>query len=333
MACFDDIISLEELCDSPTPTSGFYLNRIGINKTEIEQIITNDYSNIQDFIDKKSAFAVDKVTGEIYTHLSPMFKADSILAGGRVGYEATTKELISQTGYVGLEVKIYNPGSYIDFTISDISLFVDSTTTVPVLIYDLNQGKLLGTINVSTTAGQISTSYEKFTVSAPRNQVNLWLGYDATAIDSYKTTTINGCTDCHGYTFSQRYVSATGATSSGSPFTAATITSLTHTAGISFNYSVTCNHKDWLCNNRAILGLPILYKTGIEMMNHALLSAPNQRTNTTTMVNTDLLEKKLAYFTHEYDKLMSDIMNNMRVPQDKNCFECNRRVQTKTILP
>ncbi len=325
MACFDNIIALRDLCSDITPTSTFYLEDIGINASEIEQIITKDYTGVQDFINKKSAFAVQKVTSEIYSFLSPKYKANSILAGHRVGYEADTKELITQNGYVGVEINVSNAQSFINFVISDVSLFIDQTATVPLLLYDLKQGVLLDTINVDATAGQISFNYDKTVVSAPRNDLHLWLGYNAgvSAIDSYKTVTHNGCSDCHGYTFSHRFVRATGATSSA-PFTS--VTSLTHTAGISFNYSVECNHYDWLCNHRNILGILFLYKTGIEICNHALLAAPNQRSMAITTVNREMMEQKLAHFTNEYDRTLGNILRNMSVPQDRNCFECNERI-------
>jgi len=330
MACFDNIIALRENCSNPITTSGYYLDDIGISKIEIEQIITKDYSGVQDFIDRKSAFAIQKVTSEIYSYLSPKYKANSILVGSRVGYEADVKELIPQNGYVGIEIKVYNPNSYINFVISDLSLFVDVTQAVPVLIYDLKQGLLLATINMDAIAGQIVISYEKTVVAAPRTEMHLWIGYNAGvgAINSYKTVTHNGCSDCHGYTFSHRYVRATGATAD-TPFTTGTIESLTHTAGLSFNYSVECNHYDWLCNHRKILAIPFLYKTGVEITTHALNAAPNQRTMAITTVNRELMEQKHAHFVSEYDKSIGYILRNMTVPQDKNCFECNDRIVSK----
>ena len=335
MACFDDIIGIEQVCDETLPTSGFYLNQIGINKTEIEDIVTNDYSSVEDFVAKKAAFAIQLCKTDIYSKVSPMFKTGSILAGNRVGYESATKELIAQTGYVGVEVTVYNPQSFIDFTISDFSLFTNYTGNIPVLIYDVHQGKLLGTITVPTVAGQISTSYQSITVPAPRKEIHLWIGYDSDAlggISSYKTMTHNGCSDCRGFTFNHRYVRATGSAASA-PFTEGTLEPLTHTGGLSFNYSVTCNHEDWLCSHRKILGMPFLYRTGIEVCKHALYSAPNQRTMAITMVNIELMEKKLKEFESEYDRIMTNIMNSMRPPSDKACFQCNDRIMSRTILP
>jgi hypothetical protein len=335
MACFDDIIGIEQVCDEITPTSGFYLNQIGINKKEIEDMVTSDYASVEDFVAKKSAFAIQLCKTDIYSKVSPMFKTGSILAGNRVGYESSQKELIAQTGYVGVEVTVYNPQSFIDFTVANFSLFTNYTGTIPVLVYDVHQGKLLGTIPVVTVAGQISTSYLTISVPAPRKEILLWIGYDSDAfggISSYKTITHNGCTDCRGFTFNHRFVRATGA-SIVSPFTDTNLTSLTHTGGLSFNYSVTCNHEDWLCSHRRILGMPFLYRTGMEVCKHALYAAPNQRTMAITTVNIELMEKKLKEFETEYDRIMTNIMNSMRPPSDRACFECNDRIKSRTILP
>lgn len=334
MACFDDIITVEGLCSDTPSTSGYSLNQIGINKSEIEQIITKDFASVEAFVAQKSAFAIQLCKTDIYSHVSPMFKTGSILAGNRIGYEASIKELISQSGYVGVEVKVYNPQSFIDFTISDMSVFTDYTGNIPVLVYDLHQGKLLGTLTVASVAGQISTVYESLTISAPRKEVHLWIGYNSTPlnISSYKTMTHNGCSDCKGFTFNHRFVRATGAAIT-SPFVDANIDPLTHTGGISFNYSVTCNHEDWLCSHRKILGMPFLYRTGIEICKHALLAAPNQRSMSITTVNSELMETKLKNFEAEYDRIMRNILNSMRVPSDRACFECNDRIVSRTILP
>ncbi len=330
MACFDNIITVDGLCDELTSTSGFTLNQIGINKSEIEQMITSPYS-VESFVAEKSSFAIKKVSGEIYSFLAPRFKADSILTGARVGHPVTEKLLVMQSGFVGIQVSVKNPGSYIDFVISDLSLFTDFSGTVPVFIYDLEQGLLLQTVNITTVAGQISTSYEKVVISAPRKALKLWIGYDATGINSYKTLTHNGCSDCSGFTFNHKFIQASGS-GAIAPFVYDNLSALTHTGGLMFNYSVNCNHHDWLCNHRNILGIPILYKTGIEICNHALLAAPNQRSMTITTLNLELMEKKLYYFESEYQKTMKNILSNMDVPQDKNCFNCRQMIISRSTL-
>jgi hypothetical protein len=333
MACFDNIISIRELCSAITPQT-FYLNDIGINANEIEGIGTADYTGVEDFITQKSEFAIRQVQGDIYGHLSPHYRASSILASNRVGAEANTKTLIAQTGYVGIEVKMHNPASFVDFTLSDLSIYTNFTGTVPVLVYDLLQGKLLGTINIESVAGQISTGYESLTIAAPRKQLHLWLGYNSTpdSISSYKTTTNSGCSTCTGFTFNNRFIRATGA-QVASPFTAVTVDSLTHTGGLSFNYSVTCNHYDWLCVHRQILGLPFLYRTGMEIMQHARIAAINQRSMTITTVKKDVLEEKYNFYAQEYTANLQNVLRNMRLPSDVNCFHCNTLVKSITTLP
>lgn len=333
MACFDKIIALKELCAAITPGSGFYLNDIGISKTEIEQIITKDYASVQDFIDSKSAFAISQVQGDIYSFLSPQYKANSILAGSRIGQTEPGKVLITQSGMTGVEVKMFAPDSFVDFTISDLSLFIDQTGNVPVEVYDLKQGQLLGTITVPAVGGSIITSYDKLTIAAPRRELHLWLGYDSTllgGISSYKTLSHNGCSTCTGFTFNNRYIRATGA-EIAAPFTS--VTPLTHTSGISFNYSVTCNHKDWLCSHRAILGSPFLYRTGMEIMLHGILAAINQRSSTNTLVGKEVLDQKLKHYTEQYEVTMRNLMQNMRVPNDVRCFYCNTGIKSLYVPP
>lgn len=331
MSCFDNIVAVRGLCDEQTPQT-FFLDDIGIDKGELGSYITKGYSGVQDLIDQKSAFAIRHIQNDIYSHLLPSFRADSILAGSRVGFEAKTKELINQSGFVGGEIQMHNPQSFVDFTISDVSLFTDFTGTIPILIYDLLQEKLLGTISCNSVAGEITTTYQSLTIPAPRKQLKLWMGYDATGINSYKTTSYSGCSNCSGNTFSNRFVKVTGA-AAASPFTLGTITSLTHTAGISFNYSVRCNHYDWICSHRDMLSMPILYRTGLEIMNHAMLLASTQRTMNTTTVDKKLLGEKAAFYETNYTRIVDGILKSMRLPSDANCFHCNKSVTSIVSLP
>lgn len=333
MACFDNIVSLRELCTVPDPQT-FYLNQIGLTLTQVEDLMTSDYSSAQNFVDEKSAFAVRLVQSEVHSLMTPTYRANSLLASSRVGYEAAQKLLITQSGMVGVEVKVTNQSSFVDFTISDISLFLDFTGTVNLLVYDLLQGKLLGTLVCTSISGEIVTTYETITVSSARKNLHLWIGYDSDAdsIGSYKTVTHTGCSSCSGFTFSNRFIRATGA-SIETPFTAGQIDSLTHTAGISFNFSVGCNHYDWICIHRAALGLPILYRTGMEIMNHALTAALGQRTVNMTTVSKEQLEETQSFYTAKYNETMRSIMNAMRPPSDTNCFHCSQGIKSVTTLP
>lgn len=333
MSCFDNFISLEELCNDGSQQASFYLNQIGINKTEIEQVITKEYPTTKAFVNSKVNFAIEKVVNEVYNYLSPKFKANSILAGARIGQPQKTQELITQTGQVGVQIQVKNPGSFLDFVISDISLYTDFTGTIDVNLYDLDQDKLLATVSVDTIAGEVSAAnFSKIVVASPRQNLNLWLGYDSLGtINSYKTTVHNGCSDCSGHVFNHRFVRANGASVVGQ-FLDGNVTVQSDTAGIAINYSVNCNHRDWLCTHRNILGIPTLYKAGIEICNHAILSAPNQRSMSTTTVNSDLMERKLAYFESEYAREMGNILRNMAVPSDQNCFNCEQRIVSRTTL-
>lgn len=330
MACFDNLITIEGLCDPAESTSGYTLNQIGIDKTEVESIITKGYT-VDSFINEKQQFAVKKVTGDIYSFLSPKYRADSILASNRIGYPSDQKTLQTQAGNVGINIHVGNRGSYVDYVISDFSLFLDYTGDVDVWVYDVEQGKLLDTITVASVAGQISSISQKSIITALKMGLNLWVGYDSTGINSYLTQTHNGCSDCGGYTFSHRMVQATGA-SIQSPFTVGQITNLTHTGGLSLRYSINCNHTDWLCDYTNLLSQPILYKTGALICNHALMSSPNQRVMSNVILNVELMQKKHDYFQAEYDHLMRNILSNMQVPQDKNCFHCDQRIISRSTL-
>jgi hypothetical protein len=96
--------------------------------------------------------------------------------------------------------------------------------------------------------------------------------------------------------------------------------------GISLNYSVTCNFWDWMCTLRDMLAVPILYRTGMEIMAHGLLASINQRSMAITTLNKEVLMEKQSYYTGLYNSTIQGILKNMRVPSDVNCFHCNRGI-------
>jgi hypothetical protein len=334
MACFENLIGLRELCDTTPSTSGRYLNDINISKSEIEGLITKDYASIQDFIDSKLSQAVFSTQSYIISTIQPFFKANSILSGSRIGHYDVNKQVVAQSGNTGMTIKVNNSRSYLNFNIASISLFCNYSGTVNILLYDIVQGKLLGTYPITSVAGQIVTINPSIKIESNKKCLELWLGYDSTTnnISSYKTDSHANCSTCIGTTFNNRYIQAHGG-SIVTPFLSDNVTQLSHTSGLSVEYNVSCNQQSWLCMYEQSLVEPIIYKLGAEIMSHGLFASQTQRSNSYVSLSREILKEKYDFYHYNFERSIKTFLRSMSVPEDNDCFNCNSRIHSALTLP
>lgn len=328
MACFDNIIALRETCTSTT-SSGYYLNDFGINKAEIEAIITNDYDSVQDYLDKKIEFTTNVVTNDIVTHFSNV-QAKTLIQSHRVGIFNKNLVTVTGGGYRGIHVNICNVDSFLEFHLAEVSTLTDFTGSLPILVYDLTQNKLLDTITVTSTAGNVSTSFPHKTYKTNRQGIDLWIGYDATGIDSYKTTIRSGSC-CGRYTCTNSVTTSKGA-SITAPYVNSNLTTLPDTAGVSLLYSVSCDHKGWLCTYLQQIALAVGYKVCAEIMFTGANSAFNSRSTNMTTLNRDSLKMRFDFYEMKYRETMDNLLRNIKTPEGI-CYKCTSPVTHATVLP
>ena len=65
MACFDNLIGLKGSCgESALPSDGLYLNTLGISREFIEDIINEDYADVDSFVLDKISLAQDQIKSD-----------------------------------------------------------------------------------------------------------------------------------------------------------------------------------------------------------------------------------------------------------------------------
>jgi hypothetical protein len=199
-----------------------------------------------------------------------------------------------------------------------------------VWIYDLDQAKLLETVTVPCVAGEISTGVCHLSFSSNKKYLNLWIGYDSTGINSYKTATHKGqC--CGVYTLTNNFVRARGAVATS--FTENGLTNITDTAGLSINYSVACDPYGWMCNFAQLLALPIAYKVASDIYRTGFMVTPGMRSNNSTTVNAEMMQKNFEWYEMKYREHLDNIIKRISVPNDTTCFSCNSPSKNAIILP
>lgn len=339
--CLVDLISIKGGCDEVIPTSGIYTDEVGLTLKNIDEFVTQDYDDSYALFQSKRDFSIKLITNQIHNHLASRYLANTVLAGERIGHFQDNLTLV--TGEVnkrkGINFEFHNYNSYIDFFVSEISIQVHNSAAYNIKVYDLIQNKLLDTIPITAVSDQIITVYPNKTYRSNRKKLNLLFVIDA-VVDT-NTTLVhpnasgNGCSTCGGhYLYQNSWLYARGASlDANGQFIKSNLSFSSDTGGISVVYSLNCNHKDWLCSIAQQIALPLVYKTSAELIEFAIDSSPAERVNTFTFANGDSLEKRLDRYEKKYAQAMDNILKNIVLPQDSNCFKCNTPVTHKVIMP
>lgn len=335
MTCFDNLISIKSTCNGSTGSSGLFIEDIGITATECGYYINSEYQSGADLINDKLRFATDLVRKTISNHFASHIITKSLLDAQLLGQYQDSLQMKSGIASTlgGISITLNNQNSYFNVFVNSVSLQVDVTQNVDVLVYDLLSGELLDTLTISCVANQISTKYVNKTYSSPKRKLDLIFVYDTEGINSNNTLLSNvGCTTCNGYRYNNYYISSSAIYLGESDAKVrSSLASTTHTFGLSVNYSIQCSIENWLCEIANQMALPILYKTGEEIMTYATLYSKRQ----TSSVNIDAEqnEKRKEAYKQAYNEALDATIKKINLPKNDHCFKCDEFVRNVIILP
>lgn len=325
MECLSEIVGIKG-CGNEAAL--FYVNNLpAISIRTADAAIDSEYSSAIAMMREKIDTAATLITNRIQSYFNPRFKGGSIIENGIAGYYLDNLQLLTAQPYlIGKQFSI-TEYPYLEFYLSKISLQVNFSGIIDVLVYDLIQNKLLDTIPVTCVAGEISSV--DISKSYPTNgqDMNLFICYDATLIDSYSTNlTKSGCNSCTGYTYSNRYISISQRKINSIQKIAANL-ELNESDGLSVLYSLNCTFKPFVCSNKHLLAEALWYKAGSLIMEELRYT---KRFNSIIQFNADHAELASAYGTAS-DTALSNILQNMKLP-DNICFSCNQKMTLETRI-
>ena len=333
MGCFDGLIGIDG-CGNDTPTSGKHLKDGGISTNELNLIAGQDYADGAEFGNAKINFATQLISQDIYNHFANKYRSVSLLDNGVCG--RFDENMIVKTGaseYRGIETRLYNESSYLRLYVKTIKFFTDFDGDIDILVYDLKQNKLLDTITITSVANEISSVTVNKYYYSEKSNLDIAFVYDSTGINSYQTSVGgSGCTNCNKNKFfnCDPYLQGKGVYKTGTDFINSNMQGLGHTAGVSLEYSVECDHEKWICANANMLAIPIIYKASSEILNYAMFQT--ERTNYETMDVAQIKERR-DFYELQYREYMDKLLSNIDVPNDNTCFLCKQKVRTRQLMP
>jgi len=332
--CLSNIVGIKGCSTTP---SGVYVQQLtGISIAHYDQAINNDHKAAFPALQEKIDFATGFVLDNVRQYLATKYQLKSFIENETVGYWYDDKQLQDvQTGnYVGIQVKLDNvPHMKVEF--GNASLFTNYTGSLNLLVIDLIQGKAIDTIEVDSVAGEVVTFDLNKYYYTNRQRLNLFIGYDASTIQAYKTSIYNNgaigscgewcdaCFEGGNLYFRSASLGLTDAK------TNTYVNGLSGGAGLSLNYSLQCSFDEYLCSVKSLLAYPVLYKVGAEIMREMRYS--KRLSGIVTGFVSDHAEL-IEYYENEHLKMMSNLFQNMKMPQN-GCLVCEKKIKTVLALP
>lgn len=324
--CLENMVGLVNCTDGSEP---FKLNQIGYSVDQLQQLMDDSYATVSEFFEACRSIAVEQVITDMLTHMPSSAKGTTGLETGNIGFESETREVITQTGWKGIKIDFYNNSDYLKFVISRVRLYADFTGDKDIKVYNLNTGQEVASVTVSAVAGQIVEVNTDIEVPSGRANLRLFVGYDTAGDSAYKVqTTQNGCRSCRGSRTSA-YVLNSAATISA-PFTAASVSSANDTGGLMIDYNVECDNRSYLCQVRGHLGMPILYKTAMQVLEYGARSGG--QFSEQKMMNAENNEARYIQAQEKYESELSKALKHMRMPVGR-CFYCDTVTEVVNRLP
>lgn len=336
-SCFENLIGVRGRCaEQGNPI--LYLNDLPfITIATADASINEEMQSGFDLLDKKIEFAWDETVATVHRHLSPYWRANSIIDRDSLGYyRDNLPALAGVAGYYrGWKVE-FTSREHLKFYISSIRLQIATAGTVSFKIFDMLTGAEVHTFDITTTtADEIGEAQVNQGFTSVGGKLKLFIGYPST-VASYQNSIgsrwgCQGCGDWGLYKCSQSPmpIFTGGQIGTASAKTQQNFQGTGSGNGMSMTYSLQCDLGEYLCAYNNLLAWPARYKAGAEVLKETKHA---RRVNSVVSLHGKSVDDLIAQYEGAYTDSMNDILGNMRIPKD-GCFQCNDRVRWKTQVP
>jgi hypothetical protein len=341
MECLRDTITLLG-CGATEPSSGRYVNDLpGISSYLFKKITNSEeitYLNTWNKIQ-------DRALRKFNTEVIKAFRAQKSERIKTIAQTVDIGRIIDNTDplpaaaqYRGFTVELMFPNNIYTLQsslqviyIQTVSVYSNVVATVDVKIVDLDTAEVLDTFPTDMIVGwntiQVKQSYPSF---------RLFVGFDATAIDSPVMTIMpfatDGCQDCANWIYPDGVCTAIirGALTADISDPSAIEQDL-DCHGCSGVFSIQCRY-DWLvCSNLAAFENAWQLMLGIETIWQLLHS---ERQNAfTTGFNRDEAQQLKDEFTSEFQSELSTVVDGIDIASGDCCVECESMIQKPYRIP
>lgn len=337
-SCFEGLIAIDGLCGEAAPSTGIFLKKLGVTRSEMSGYLTKEYSTVDQLFQDKYDTAIDNIVNAVNTYFQPRYKAFSIIENKRAGiFQNNLKMIAGEASRMkGINFRLDNRESYLDLILPSVSLQLNYTGEIQLKMLDLIQGKLIDTIKIDVTPNDIITTQIDKIIKSEKRMLNAFIGYDAEGISANQTQLQIDGTCCGNDVISNSFMTIRAASiGSSEQKIDQNLKSETDTGGLSLVYSFACNHHDWICSISNRLALAIAYETCVGIMEHAKYQAGKEQI--TIRVGTgearDQIEERRNLYQSKSTKILNQILTTVTLPSDDRCFTCRQNNRTAVLIP
>lgn len=334
MDCLDNLIGIGKTCAGSVPTSGLYIQDLpGISLKIADAAINEEEISGKTLIERKIGFAQDYLVNDIRNFLKDRFNILSAIEENTIGYYKEDQSITTlEAGKLkGFRIQL-RERPYLQLNLHRIGIKLNATVSTSIFVYDLHQNKLIDTIAVDAVAGDIVYLDVNKKYLTNRQKLSLFICYASADSGAYNTNTYEGtirrCRTCAGDGNYYSYISS-GYLNSALSKTDANFNASSTGNGLTIDYSVSCSIEPFVCNLSQLLAWPLLFKTGAELMVELINS---RRLNSIIVIDQGTNQEMLSYFQMEYEKSMTNLCTNLRLPDDI-CFHCDKKIRKVSQLP
>lgn len=315
--CLTNYIGVRDLAGYLNPDSGYYINDLqGITTQQLEDISDNeDHYEARLGFDDIYARASRLLESDIKNALKKYFKTYSYINNGITGQLTDNESTTAGNTYNGWAFNLGYQSKNLVLNISSFDIYLNAATNFSIYIYDLNSGKRLDEIAYTGVEGlntfRINKNY------AVHRYSNIYVCYDASEVSVLKMTEYKPL----GFTQSVDIAKTASVISDNVNGT---------DTGISVTFNLECSVSNFVCQRIDSFKDAFLYKLGVEFCNERIYS---DRINRYTLMDREEAEKLRIELNDQYNLLIDAALKDLKSNESDECFECNKAVNYKSMLP
>jgi len=315
--CLNNYIGVRSLPPYEDPDSGYYINDLqGISTQQLEDISDDeDHYEVRLAWDDIYVRAERLLESDIKTALQKYFKRYSYIDNGITGQLTDNVSTTPGNTFNGWWFNMGYQSKNLVLNISTVDIYLNTAANFDLFIYDLNSGKKLDEIAYTGVEGLNTVRVNK---NYPLHRYsNVYICYDASEVSVLKMTEYKSL----GFTKSVE-VGKTSAVINDNVDGADT--------GISVTFNLECSVSNFVCQRIDSFKDAFLYKLGVEFCNERIYS---DRINRYTLMDSKDAEKLRTEFNDQYNLLIESSLKDLKINESDECFECNKAINYKRMLP
>jgi hypothetical protein len=321
ISCLTSYIGLEDI--TADPKSGRYINELpGIETTQFDLIRKEEVYDTEQAWQRVENRAIRKFENKVNQWAAKYYDRYSYVEDTVTGQYDSNTDIGTSNFYAGWFFNSYaSLYKNMKVVIPWIDLYCSNSAVSSIKVFNGTTGDILDTISFTSTANSINriTINKEYSLA---KYPNLFIAYDESEIQTMKSSTLP-----IGYraNFAQKRVSKSSAVIQSN------LSDVGNTGqGMILCYSIACGIENFVCQRLSLFEEPYMYLLGAEFCRERISS---DRVSRYTLLDREEAVKLRDEFEEQFVEMLQGVLKGLKVPGDGYCFNCERLINYKILLP